>query len=238
MQIGESAIVSMLGNRVGRIGEIIKMAVNDDEWDPLVPKSKELPIGEMGRRVFVRWDLITGPTDFDLIVKLPEHVRFTKGELRPTVAEIRSHSIDDLKEAMNDSSNWVGLFRRFAYEQALSDYIASYPHRLEEGLMPYPNSIVREKVFPDKSRLDVLLVDGSNTPVVVECKQHSPSTEDVKQLQKYMNHVSRETGKPSRGILVHGGTPRLQKGVSNYLQQNDDIEVVSYKLDIDFAKAR
>jgi hypothetical protein len=58
---------------------------------------------------------------------------------------------------MNDPTNWVGLLSHFKYEKALSDYIAAYPHHLEDGLVPYPNAKVREKVFTDRKRLDVLL---------------------------------------------------------------------------------
>jgi hypothetical protein len=236
ISVGDFALVTMPRSRVGRIGEVIKLSVTDSEWDPLVPRSKELPTGEMGRRVFVRWDLNIGPADFDLIVKLPKSIRLTQGELRPTVSEIRSHSIQDFKDALNDASNWIGLFGKFAYEKALSDFISSYPHRLEDGLLPYPNTKIREKPFPDKSRLDVLLTDKSEMPVVVECKQHSPSIDDVKQLEKYMKHVAHETGKKVRGILVHGGTPKLHRDVSKYIG-NASIEIVSYKLDIDFRKS-
>ena len=88
ISIGDLVIVAMERSRVGRIGEIIKLSVDDDEWDPLVPRSKELPSGDMGRRVLVRWDLNVGPTDFDLVVKLPEHIRFTGRGLRATVAKV------------------------------------------------------------------------------------------------------------------------------------------------------
>lgn len=37
------------------------------EWDPLVTRSRDLHDGEMGRGIFVRWDLTTGP-DRDAVV--------------------------------------------------------------------------------------------------------------------------------------------------------------------------
>ena len=91
-----------------------------------------------------------------------------------------------LRKIMQNQANWVGLVGRFGYEQALSDYIALYPHRLEDGLMPYPEDDVREKSFPDLSRLDVLLLDKYEKPVIVECKRESPCVEDVEQLQGYI----------------------------------------------------
>ena len=79
---------------------------------------------------------------------------------------------------MNNSANWVSLLSHFDYERALSGYIATYPHHLEDGLVPYPYHQVREKGFPDRTRLDVLLLDQkTGWPVVVECKQDAPRVE-------------------------------------------------------------
>ena len=72
---------------------------------------------------------------------------------------------------MNDPENWVGLLAHFKYERALADYIAAHPHHLEDGLVPHPDSKVREKVFSDHKRSDVLLLDWDDRPVIVECKQ-------------------------------------------------------------------
>ena len=68
MVVGDYAIVALQGHKVGRIGQIIAMRVTDGEWDPLVPPSRHLPDGEMGRRIDVRWDLACGPDDRDLVV--------------------------------------------------------------------------------------------------------------------------------------------------------------------------
>src|SRR5206468_8133279 len=128
--------------------------------------------------------------------------RFTTGELRPTIAEIRSQTLKKLRASMNDQANWVGLLS-FRYEKALSDYIAAYPHHLEDGLVPYPNAKVREKVFADRTRLDVLLLDRKEKPVIVECKQAAPAPENLRQLRGYMKSLEMETGrKDVRGILV------------------------------------
>jgi hypothetical protein len=146
-------------NRIGRLGQVTALAVNDNEWDPLVPKSKDLPVGQMGRRIQVRWDLACGPTNQDVIVELPEGSRLAINELLPTIAEIKTITLEQLRAAMNDQSNWVGLLAHFKYERALADYIAAHPHHLEDGLVPHPDSKVREKVFSDHKRSDVLLLD-------------------------------------------------------------------------------
>ena len=186
----------------------------------------------------MRWDLACGPDLRDLIVSLPEGRRFTAGELRPTVAEIRSLALKQLQDSMNDSANWVGLLAHFKYERALADYIAAYPHHLEDGLVPYPDSRVREKVFTDRKRLDVLLLDRDERPVIVECKQGMPNPENLRQLRGYMKALQKETGrKDVRGILVHGGARKLRHEVVKAAAFAPQVQIVQYHLNVDFASS-
>src|SRR5260370_24699228 len=136
---------------------------------------------------------------------------------------------------MDDPANWVGLQGHFGYEEALSDYIALYPHRLEDGLLPHPSLKIREKVFRDRSRLDVLLIDKDGSAVIVECKQQSPTVKDVAQLRHYLGRFHRETGEKARGILVHGGARKLHRMVRSEAQKSPRVEIMQYKLDVDFA---
>jgi hypothetical protein len=234
--VGDFVVVALKGNRVARLGEVTKICIEDNEWDPLVPVSKEDPPGQMGRRIYVRWDLTCGPEDRDLVIALPEGARFNSGELRPTVAEIRSQTIEQLRASMNEPANWVGLLSHFRYENALAEYIAAYPHHLEDGLVPYPNARVREKVFTDRTRLDVLLLDRNEQPVIVECKQGVPTTDNLRQLRGYMKLLRKETGRPVvRGILVHGGARKLRREVLKDADIVPRIEIVQYHLQVDFA---
>ncbi len=136
---------------------------------------------------------------------------------------------------MRDENNWVGLQRRFISERSLSDYIAAYPDRLEDGLLPYPNAKVREKVFPDGTRSDVLLIDKNETPVVVECKQGEPTLKNVKQLRGYMKNVKIQTKKKPRGILVHGGAASLRNEVRRKVAHHSSLKVIRYDLLVRFA---
>src|SRR5438093_3420709 len=108
---GDYVVVSLRGHRIGRIGEVTGKAIEDDDWDPLVPpsKDKDNSDGQIGRRIFVRWELETGPDDRKLVVALPDGARLTQGQLRPTVAELPIRKLNSLRRAMNDPSNWVGL---------------------------------------------------------------------------------------------------------------------------------
>ena len=139
---------------------------------------------------------------------------------------------------MKDEHNWVGLQRRFKYEQSLSDFIANFPHRLEDDLLPYPDTMVREKAFPDGSRPDVLLIDGKDNPVVVECKQDAPTLANIRQLRGYTKRFQKETGKKSRGILVHGGAATLRKEVHRNVKSVPWLNVVRYSLHVDFAPSK
>jgi len=238
IQVGDDIVVALQGHRVGRIGQVTGKRVDDGQWDPLVPVSKHRPDGEMGRRIDVRWDLACGPDDRDMVVALPEQARFSSGELRPTIAEVRSVSPADLRQAMNDPASWVGLLSHFHYERALSDYIAAYPHRLEDGLVPHPDDKIRERVFGDGTRLDVLLLDRDSRPVVVECKQGHPTHENLDQLRHYMKLLVQETGcKDARGILVHGGARKLRRDITEAAQARPAVEIVQYLLQIDFASS-
>ena len=236
--VGDHVVVALRGHRVGCIGEVTGKRISDEYWEPLVPRTKRDPDGEMGRRVLVRWDMTVGPDSRDHVVLLPEHRRFTRGELRNAIAQIRSVSLKDLHDAMNDRANWIGLLSHFRYEQALSDFIAAYPHRLEDGLVLHPSEKVRERVFGDRTRLDVLLLDRNECPVIVECKQYSPIVADLKQLRHYMRLLKRETDEEPRGILVHGGAAKLHAEVVRAASETPPIEIVRYHLDVEFTTCR
>jgi hypothetical protein len=236
--VGDHIVVALRGHRVGRIGEVTGKLVGDEHWEPLVPRTKRDPDGEMGRRILVRWDLTVGPDSRDQVVLLPAKFRFSAGELRPTIAEIRSLALGELRHAMNDRANWIGLLSHFPYERALSDFIAAYPHRLEDGLVLHPSEKVRERVFHDKTLSDVLLLDRTNHPVVVECKQYAPTIADLAQIRHYMQLLKLETDEDPRGILVHGGATKLYAEVVQAADANPPVEIVRYDLDVEFTKCR
>ena len=238
VSVGDSIVVTFKGNRVGRIGRITGLKLKDSDWNPLVPKRPGLPVGELGRRIEVRWDLTCGPDDRDALVHLPTALRLSGASLRLTIARLEAPSELSLRSAINDSANWVRLGGGFRYERSLSDYIAAFPHRLEDGLVTHPDSKVREKVFKDKTRLDVLLMDRDEKPVVVECKQHAPSIDDIRQLQHYLNLLEKEMERSDiRGLLVHGDSRRVSSPVAIAASEDKRIALVFHQLDVHFDKA-
>ena len=236
MALGDIVVATLQGHRVARIGQVTGKAVGDTDWNPLVPRSPDQPDGEMGRRIFVRWDLTVGPEDRDLVVLMPQGSRLSGGELRPTISEVKSISYKKLLSAMNDSANWQSLFAHFDYEKALSGYIATYPHHLEDGLTQHPSEKVRERTFGDRSRLDVILLDRQERPVIVECKQGQPTLADIEQLRGYLISLQKEKNVSARGILVHGGAKKLHDDVQRAAGRKPAIEVVQHRLQVDFSR--
>ena len=236
--VGDKIVVQLRNHRFGRVGEVTGKAIEDADWDPLVPPTMDDPDGEMGRRVFVRWDLTIGPDDRDLVVQVPEGKRLSQGELRPTICKVSSCKWTDILDVMNDPGNWVGLMTRFGYERALSGYIAAYPHKLEDGLLPHPSQKIREKVFGDASRLDVLLTDRAGKAVIVECKQHAPTKDNIGQLRHYLLQYKAELGHVARGVLVHGGSRNLTTDIRKEAEKDPQIELIQYRLDVDFSACR
>ncbi|HAF95928.1 MAG: hypothetical protein A2X34_03250 [Elusimicrobia bacterium GWC2_51_8] len=236
---GDKIVVQLKDHCIGRIGEVVGLAIEDKDWNPLVRCSKRLPTGEMGRRINVRWKLVDVPLDPDIIIRLPEDAQFTSGLSRASICSIPKTAFLKIKDAASKKDNWEDLLpHKFSKEKAISDYLGTYPHRLDETFHPYPDAKIREKVFKDHTRADVLLEDNHGNPVVVECKQNTPQREDIYQLRHYMRLISRETGeKRVKGILVHGGNNWLPKQVQKCSRLKPPVEIVRYKYLVDFFKS-
>ncbi len=224
-------VVALPRRRIGRIGRVLSTKINDKDWDELVPGDSDWKQGYMGRRIFVHWELESAPDSPDQVVQLPEGVSLGCGTLH------RVHRpVERLREVIADPANWVRMVGLFGYERALSDYIAHYPYRLKDGLEPYPNEKIREKVFSDGSRADVLLLDGDGKPVIVECKRESPDEGAIRQLRRYIKRLKDLTGEQASGILVHGGARTVDEKVWREAEKSlrVKIEFFHYKLDVEF----
>lgn len=235
MRPGDRVVVHLRGHCIGRIGVVVGLRVEDAEWEPLVPPTDDMPAGEVGRRVEVRWDLTSGPPDPDDVVQLPAIAQLSGGKLRRTLAELGAAQFDRIRAAVRNEANWVSLRTRFAHETALSDFIATFPHLLEDGLMPHPAKEVREKKFPDGTRADVILIDRDRRTVVVECKQGAPTVEHVAQTLAYVRHLADAGDRDVRAILVHGGATKLPRELQRW---RGKIEFVQYRLTVGFSACR
>jgi hypothetical protein len=240
MMVGDKILVTLKNNRIARLAEIVRKEIGDNQWEPLVHPELCPPLGNQGRRILVRWDLATGPGDPDMVVQIPKEYKFTNGELQGTIRRIGSLKVGQVRSIMSNPCNWVGLWSKFGKEKALSDYIATFPHHLEDGLSPHPNVKIREKIFKDKKRADVLLLDyDKKRPVIVECKQHAASVAHIEQLRGYVRNLAKETKQSIekvRGILVHAGTQKLAANVIREAKKKPVIEIVCYRLRVEFTR--
>ncbi len=239
---GDRVVVQLKGNRIGRIGTVHSLAIEDKEWSPTVPPQKRGDLGDMGRRIEVRWDLLTGPLAPEFVIELPRKSRMNPGIWRPTISEVPKADFLRIERAVRDENNWKRLVPGFNQERAMSEYISAYPHLLEDGLRPYPSPDVRELVFADRSRLDVLLLDRKGRIVVVECKQGEPSIQHIKQLRGYMRNAKKlrtglRVGRRIRGILVHGGAQKLIRKVRDDSRRAPAIELVQFSVSVSFARS-
>lgn len=235
---GDKVIVQLRSWRVGRIGMVLGKQIEDAEWSPSVPKQGG-DSGEMGRRVQVRWDLTRGRLTPDFVVELPPEARPNPRIWRLTLSQVPDPTFKVMEDAFQDERNWVSLVPGFASERALSEYISASPHLLEDGLVPYPSASARELVFPDRTRLDVLLLDPKQNIVIVECKQGAPTLKNIQQLRGYMRNAEKlrtglKIGKNIRGILVHGGARKLNAEVRQESRKTPQIELVQFSVSVGF----
>jgi len=240
MRRGDVVVVQLANHRIGRIGEIVEKMVADDEWNPTVSKKQHPKYGEHGRRVLLRWDLSLGPKNPEEIVTLPEEAQIPLTYAIKAVAELPQPQFRAIVRAMRSPSNWVSMFSYFRKERALSDYVAEFPHRVKDGLKPFPEAgKITEKPLVDGTRMDVLLVDTVGNPVVVECKRDEATVGSIDQLQRYIDHVKKLTGrKHVRGLLLHGGARSLGSRVRAKLKGKRHIQVFQYSLRVDFTESR
>lgn len=227
-------IATLPGNRVGRLGQVVKLEVRDDEWDPIIRPSQASPLGDIGRRILVRWELSTGPNDPSKVVLLPVSAQLNSGERRGTIRELKLDKLEAIREAMRDETNWISLSGAFALEKALSDYICVHPYRIETGMVAHPTIRARELSFSDGSRADVVLQDGNGRTVVVECKQNAPTIEAIAQVEHYRELLRKEHGQENvRAVIVHGGASRVARNVA-LPAKKQDVELVYFELQVNF----
>ncbi len=243
VRTGDRIVVQLSDSRVGRIGTVTQIKIEDARWNPTVPVDRKNPDGEMGRRIDVRWDLQVGPVSPSAVARLPLEARFKGRALRSTIVRLKDEAAEKIILALSNDANWTSVHSGFASERAISEYINAFPHLLEDGLRPYPSVVkTREHAFSDKRRSDVLLLDRQGRLVIVECKQNSPSEADVNQIRHYMMMACKEIfGSKSktavRGILVHGGSRKIPDAVMQLAIAPPPIELVRFAVNVDFASS-
>ena len=107
IEVGDQIVVHLPRRRFGRVGEVTRTAIEDHEWNPFVPPPEHPPHGEMGRRVFVRWDPDVGPDDPGQVVHVPEEHWLALNEVTGAVRVVITLTWPEIVGVMNDRENWV-----------------------------------------------------------------------------------------------------------------------------------
>lgn len=236
MQPGHFVVATLPNGRVGRVGEIVRLAATDGQWNPIVKASGEYPVGENGRRILVRWDLTRGPRDANMVTKLPAGLRDNG---IAAVSRLTPRRYAEILEAMGSPENWEPLYGTFAAEAALSDYIAVHPYRLEDGMRTHAAAPkIREWAIAPGCRIDVMLQDADGRSVVVECKQGGASTLHLDQVCRYLVEIRArypQWGEP-RGVIVHGGSRHVAPELRDRARATQ-VEFIHHDLRVDFSSS-
>ena len=95
-------------------------------------------------------------------------------------------------------------FAMYATEEDMRKAILMRPSIIEDGFKP----IECERRAGDAGFIDILGVDSAGKLVVVEIKRRSATSEDVKQLVRYVKKIEEEFGRRPRAIIVAPGVKR------------------------------
>ena len=129
-------------------------------------------------------------------VKPKEILRITFSE----IYDIGSYKLRDEAE-----------FAMYATEEDMRKAILMKPSIIEDGFKP----IECERRAGDAGFIDILGVDSTGRLVVVEIKRRNATSEDVKQLVRYVEKIEEEFGKRPRALIV---APRVQRSAVRELE--------------------
>lgn len=126
----------------------------------------------------------------------------------------------------------------FAYEEDLRDYLASNLNVIEEGLNLFKNKNgldgVEYSVDTNNKRIDILAIDKSKTPVVIELKVSRGYEKVIGQCLYYKNRIKELFGvsKVRIVIIAREITPHLKIATSDLI----DVELFEYTLAVKLKK--
>ena len=95
-------------------------------------------------------------------------------------------------------------FAMYATEEDMRRAILMKPSIIEDGFKP----IECERRAGDAGFIDILGVDSAGRLVVMEIKRRNATSEDVKQLVRYVEKIEEEFGKRPRALIVAPGVQR------------------------------
>jgi len=108
VNVGDIVVPYLTGFRFGIPGEVLSLAIRDDEWNPTVRKGTygdQPPEDRLGRRVIVEWLRGPFPTNGNVAV-VPKGVRTRNGEVHHTIERIKRKRLGRFLRILADRKNY------------------------------------------------------------------------------------------------------------------------------------
>ena len=128
----------------------------------------------------------------------------------------------------------------FAYEEDLRDYLSKNLSVIELGLKLFKdkNGIegIEYPIDADNKRVDILVIDKNNVPVIIELKVSRGYEKVIGQCLYYKNRVKQFLNSTKVRIIIIAReiTPQLEIATEDL----PDVELFEYKLSVKLERAR
>lgn len=122
----------------------------------------------------------------------------------------------------------------FAYEEDLKNYLVSNLSIIEPGLTLYKDENglegVEYPIDPDNKRIDILALDKSGNPVVIELKVSRGYEKVIGQCLYYKNRIKKLLGVEKVRIVII--TREISQNLKTATEDLRDVELFEYRLSV------
>ena len=118
--------------------------------------------------------------------------------------EVLKAVFTDVKAVLSFKLHDEAEFAMYATEEDMKRAILMEPTLIEDGFKPMES----ERRAGDSGFIDIFGVDKEGNLVVVEIKRRNATSEDIRQLLRYVESVERELGRRPRAIIAAPGVQR------------------------------
>src|SRR5205807_2467752 len=193
---GDIVIPYLLRYRFGIPGEVLKVAIEDSEWRPTVPKggyARNPDEAELGRRIEVRWLQKDAPP-LDKIALVPKKMQTPGGEFKKTIQSVKPERYSHFMGIISNPANWIAYeegdsptdagsveqtdpssepdeVKLSILETQVRSILAKNLHTIEPGLRQHPDYDQLEEVTFDLGRLDLLCIDAKQKLTIIELQK-------------------------------------------------------------------
>jgi hypothetical protein len=147
-------------------------------------------------------------------------------------------SAEGVPQAAGQGQDAAEEFPELRYEADLRDFLARNLDRIEPGLRPYVPGGEGGPEFPvEEGRIDLLAVDASGDPVVIELKAVPAKPEALAQLLYYMGWVEQNLagGRKVRGMII---AREVSEKLRVAARKVPDVALFTYEIQVTLNKVQ